>query len=215
MIVCLFIIGIGVKSYVREKLIVIQLLFIPVIVGAVVTIGMGHHLWPRFFFFSLGFAVLVVIRGIFVPGHIVSKLLRFEPKQSGLIGASLCVGVIIVSSFSVPGVYSPKQDFLGALSFVEKHKKPGDKVAAVGMAMLPYTQYLKTGWETAETVETLDSIRANSKRTWLLYTVPIHLRSSYPEILNTINEDFEVIKQFYGTLGGGTIFVCRTDNLTS
>jgi mannosyltransferase len=214
-IVCLFVIGIGIKSYVREKPIMIQLLFIPVIVGAVITIGMGHHLWPRFFFFSLGFVVLVVIRGIFVAGDIVSKLLRIEPKQSGFIGASLCVGVIVISSFSIPGVYSPKQDFVGALSFVEKHKKPGDKVAAVGMAMLPYSQYLETDWETVETVETLDSLRANSKRTWLIYTVPIHLQSFYPEILNTISEDFEVIKQFYGTLGGGTIFVCRKDNLTS
>ncbi|MHC4454991.1 MAG: glycosyltransferase family 39 protein, partial [Planctomycetota bacterium] len=147
-IVCLFVIGIGIKSYVREKPIMIQLLFIPVIVGAVITIGMGHHLWPRFFFFSLGFVVLVVIRGIFVAGDIVSKLLRIEPKQSGFVGASLCVGVIVISSFSIPGVYSPKQDFVGALSFVEKHKKPGDKVAAVGMAMLPYSQYLETDWET-------------------------------------------------------------------
>ncbi|MDR4499614.1 MAG: glycosyltransferase family 39 protein [Candidatus Scalindua sp.] len=214
-VVCLFIIGIGIKSYVRENPLVIQLLFIPVIAGAVVTIGMGHHLWPRFFFFSLGFAVIVVIRGIFVSGNIVSKLLRFEPERSGLIGTTLCVGVIIASSFSIPGVYSPKQDFLGALSFVEKHKKPGDKVATVGMAMLPYAEYLKTDWEKAETIASLDSIRANSKRTWLIYTVPIHLQSFYPEILNTINEDFKVIKQFYGTLGGGTIFVCRTDNLTS
>ena len=207
--------GTGIKSYVRENPMVIQLLFIPVIVGAVVTIGMRHHLWPRFFFFSLGFAVIVVIRGIYVSGQIVSKLLRFEPEHSGFIGTSLCVGVIIASSFSIPGVYSPKQDFLGALSFVEKHKKPGDKVATVGMAMLPYAEYLKTDWEKAETIESLDSIRANSKRTWLVYTVPIHLQSFYPEILNTISEDFKVIKQFYGTLGGGTIFVCRTDNLTS
>lgn len=214
-IVCLFIVGLGIKSYAREKPLVIQLLFIPVIVGAVVTIGMGHHLWPRFFFFSLGFAVLVVIRGIFVAGHIVSKLLRIEPKQSGFVGASLCVGVIVISSFSIPGVYSPKQDFLGAHTFVEENRKPGDKVAAVGMAILPYTLYLETDWETAETVETLDSIRANSKRTWLIYTVPIHLQSFYPEIMDTISEDFEVVKQFYGTLGGGTIFVCRTDNLTS
>ncbi len=214
-IVGLFIIGMGIKSYVREKPMMIQLLFIPVIVGAVITICMGHHLWPRFFFFSLGFVVLVVIRGIFVAGDIISRLLRIEPKQSGFIGASLCVGVIVISSFSIPGVYSPKQDFIGALSFVEKHKKPGDKVAAVGMAMLPYTQYLKTGWETVETIETLDSIRAGSKRTWLIYTVPIHLQSFYPEILNNISEEFEVIKQFHGTLGGGTIFVCRTDNLAS
>lgn len=212
-IVGLFIIGFGIRSYARENPILIQLLFIPVIVGTIVTVGMGHHLWPRFFFFTLGFAVLVIIRGIFVSANIISKLLSFEPKQSGFVGVSLCIAVIIVSSFSIPGVYSPKQDFLGALSFVEKHKKPGDKVATVGMAVLPYKQYLKTDWETVETVEILDSIRTNSKRTWLIYTVPIHLKSIYPEIQNTISEDFEVIKQFYGTLGEGTIFVCRAENL--
>ena len=169
-IIFLFIVGLGIRSYVREKPLVIQLFFIPVIVGTVVTIGMGHHLWPRFFFFSLGFAVIIVIRGVFVVGDIVSKLLHIGPKQSRFLGASLCVAVIIVSSFSIPGVYSPKQDFLGVHDFVEKNRKQGDRIVTVGMAMFPYAQYLKTDWETVETVETLDSIRANSKRTWLIYT---------------------------------------------
>ena len=40
-----------------------------------------------------------------------------------------------------------KWDFSGVLFFVEKHKKPGDKVATVGMVMLPYNQYLEANWK--------------------------------------------------------------------
>ena len=41
----------GMVSYWRTDYRVILLLFLPAVVGAGVTVGLGHHLWPRFFFF--------------------------------------------------------------------------------------------------------------------------------------------------------------------
>ena len=61
------------------------------------------------------------------------------------------------------------------------------------------------------TVEALNAIRSRAKRTWVLYTIPLHLQYEYPEVMASIQRDFKVVKQFYGSLGGGTIFVCRAE----
>jgi hypothetical protein len=55
--------GAGLLSYWRTKPVLVGLLLIPPVLGAVTTIAVGHHLWPRFFFFAFGFAALVVIVG--------------------------------------------------------------------------------------------------------------------------------------------------------
>lgn len=44
---------------------------------------------------------------------------------------------------------------------------------------------------------------------WLVYTIPLELQQFHPALWNLIKTDFEVIKVFPGTLGGGQITVCR------
>jgi hypothetical protein len=41
--------------------------------------------------------------------------------------------------------------------------------------------------------------------------MPLHVQATYPEIMATLKRDFTVVKQFPGTLSGGTIYVCRSD----
>jgi len=204
--------GAGLLSFTRKNPLVIQLLIIPALVGTTVVIGMGHPLWPRFFFFTLGFSVLVVVRGIMLLGHVTSRLLNLAFIKSDHVGTALCIGLIVVSTMSIPYVYAPKQDYLGALVFVDENKELDDAIVTVGAATFPYKRCYKTEWEEAETLEALNSIRSRAKRTWLLYTIPLHLQSEYPEIMASIQRDFKVVKQFYGTLGDGIIYVCRADS---
>jgi len=49
---------------------------------------------------------------------------------------------------------------------------------------------------------------------WLIYTMPIHMRVYHPDIWGTIERDFERVKVFPGTLGGGELYVCRTKSLS-
>ncbi|MHC4167000.1 MAG: glycosyltransferase family 39 protein [Planctomycetota bacterium] len=207
-IVALVVFGIGTVSFVREKPIVIGMLFIPAIICIMVVTMMVKLLFPRFLFFTVGFGVLVVIRGVVVLGEMTGRLLRVRPTISASIGPVLCVAMIVVSAMSLPSAYGPKQDYEGALSFVRRMNEPGDTIVTAGLAAFPYNEFYKTNWEVVETLDTLRDIRANSKRTWLLYTIPLHLRSVYPEMMDYVVQEFQVVKQFHGTLGGGTIFVC-------
>jgi len=210
-IAALSVFGIGLWSFARTNPVVIQLFIIPLLICATVKWGMGHHLWPRSFFFAAGFGVLVIIRGTMLLGHAAGRLLNFSSGKSALVGTTLCIGFILASATSIPLAYGPKQDYLGALTFVEAEKEPRDAVVTVGLATFPYKNFYKLDWEPVENLEALESIRSRSRRTWLLYTLPIQLQDLYPDLTTVIQRDFKVVRQFYGTLGEGTIFVCRSD----
>ena len=164
------------------------------------------------FFFSIGFAVLVVIHGTMLSGHMVVKTLRLSPRKSELAGTALCIGLIAISAMSIPVVYGPKQDYLGALAYIKENARPGDAIVTIGVTTFPYQKFYNVDWKAVETLESLNAVRSHANRTWLLYTFPIHLKYEYAEIMMSIQRDFTVVNQFYGTLGGGTIFVCRADS---
>ncbi len=210
-IAALGVFGAGLVSFARTNPKFVLLSCVPPVLGAVVIIGMGHPLWPRFFFFAIGFGALVVVRGTMLFGRLAARLLELPSTKSIPIGTALCSGLILVSATSIPAAYAPKQDYEGALTFVEAGREPGDAVVTVGPDTFPYKNFYKTDWKNVETLKTLNAIRSRAKRTWLVYTLPPYLQFAYPEIMSSVQREFKVVEQFYGTLGDGTIFVCRSD----
>ncbi len=207
----LLVFGAGLWSFMRTNPVVVQLLIIPAVICAAVVVGVGFHLWPRLFFFTFGFGALVVMRGTMLVGRLATRVLNWAPAKAVPIGTALCTGLVLVSAFSVPRAYAPKQDYLGALNFVQAKEEPGDAVVTVGLATYTYKNFYKTGWEDVKTLAALNSIRSQAKRTWLIYTFPPHVQSVYPDIMSSVEHDFTVQQKFYGTLGSGTIIVCRSD----
>ncbi len=198
----------GFVSYVRTNWNMAVLFAVPIVLCFAIVVGMGHHLWPRFFFFAFGFAALIAVRGTMILGAAVSKLLKLHRPE--LTGTVLCAGMIVVSAAAIPRVYSPKQDFGEALRFVESQKEPGDVIVTAGLATIPYQEYYKRNWPEVKTADALNSIRSKAKHTWILYTFPPEVQSVYPDVMAVIRNDFRVVKEFHGTVGSGTIYVCRS-----
>jgi hypothetical protein len=197
----------GLFDFARKKSSVVYLLVVPVLVGIIVIIGMGSGLAPRLFFFAIGFAVIVVIRGLTICGDLMSRALHLDPVKAPLVGVGLCVTVIVISATSVSRAYLPKQDYTGAIEFVQEKRRPGDIVVTVGLAGFPYQRFYKVDWEQVATLEELNEVRSRKGRTWLVYTMPIVLNSEHPEIMKSIQIDFEEVREFPGTLNGGNIVV--------
>ena len=202
----------GLWSFARTDPAVVQLLLLPTLICAVVKFGMGHHLWPRSFFFAFGFIVLVVIRGATVFGQMVAARLGLRTKAGEVLGTVLSLAVILVSARSIPFAYGPKQDFAGALAFVQARRAPADALVTVGLAALAYRTMYPAAAQEVKSVAALAAVRAAAPQTWLLYTLAFELQDADPELWATIERDFVVEKQFPGTLGGGAVFVCRSDH---
>lgn len=183
---------------------------LPALLGGATMLLLGHNLWPRFFFFSIGFALLIAVHGTMTVCRMLAGALRARESVATVAGVALTSLVIAVSTLSLPRAYAlPKQDFTGARDYVERARSPEDAVVAVGLAGFAYQRYFAPNWQVAETHAELDAIRSSHPRVWLVYTLPIEVKAYRPEIWDAIQEDFEIVKVFPGTLGDGAVNVCR------
>jgi 4-amino-4-deoxy-L-arabinose transferase-like glycosyltransferase len=208
-----FVVGLG--SFARSRPAMLGLLLVPPLLGAAVVVGLGHHLWPRFFLFAVGFGALVAVRGGLDLVRLAGRLAGVDERPARLAGAALCVGLMAVSATSIRYAYAPKQDFAGAAQFVEASRRPGDAVAVAGLATFTYRNYYATVWSDVSVAAALDGLRARAARTWIVYTFPPVLEAVNPDIAASVQRDFELVRQFPGTVGGGTIYVYRHDAATA
>jgi len=189
------------------------LMVLPALLAGGIMLALGHNLWPRFFFFCMGFGLLVAIHGATSLPRFLSGLVPAWPRLqtiSPAVGFVLASLLIVASMMTVPRNYAyPKQDYSGARDFVESQRKANDMVVAVGLAGVAYKSYFAPTWSVAQTESELDALRHGNKTVWLIYTLPVEVKAYRPDVWQTIQKDFSVVRVFPGTLGGGEIVVCR------
>jgi hypothetical protein len=210
-LIAVVIFGAGLVDYARTKPVIVALLILPCLTLGGTVFALGHHLWPRFFFFSIGFAALVAIRGAMVTGRVAARLLQRPEWKTSPIGLVTCAGLIAVSALTVPAAYRPKQAYQEALDFITTNEEVGDVVLTAGAAAFPYSTLYKTSWQKVESAAQLQMVRASAHRTWVVYTLPDHMQSVYPELLSMIQQDFIPMRRFAGSLSGGEIYVYRAE----
>lgn len=189
------------------------LTILPAILSGVTMLALGHNLWPRFFFFSMGFGIMIVVHGAMLLPEAISErvqILRNHPKLAHSAGVALVSLLIIASLVTIPRNYAlPKQDFSGARDYVESQRLPGENVVAVGLADVMYPKYFAPGWAAVKTGDELEMIDRSDQKIWLVYTIPIEIKAFRPDLWTVIQRDYDVVKVFPGTLNGGEIYVCR------
>jgi hypothetical protein len=172
---------------------------LPAAFTAAAMLGLEHCIYPRFFFFSAGFGLLILIHGALLAA-------RWRP----LAGYALAGLMIAASALTVPRCYKlPKQDFLGARDYVERRRAPDEPVIALSLASHAYTEYYAPSWPAAWSAAELDARRGSTGRAFVVYTLPEDLRAFHPDLWTAVHTDFETLKIFPGTLGGGEVYVCR------
>jgi len=196
--------AIGWLSILRRAPAAALAMVLPALLGGVCMWVLAHNLWPRFFFFSMGFALLIVVHGALRTAALLAG------RWAGVVGTGLAGALILASAATVPRCYAhPKQDFAGARDYVEQQRTPGDVVVAVGLAGVVYKRYYAPQWLVAQTQGELDAIRQAHSGVWLVYTLPIQVKTYRPDIWATIDKNCQIVKVFPGTLGGGEVTVCR------
>lgn len=191
-------------------------LVLPPALGGLAMLALGHYLWPRFFFFAMGFVLLIVVHGTCETPRVILRLLLTSRSHDVLAmraGVALTCFGILLSAVALPRVYAlPKQDFVGARDYVEHTQTPTDAVVAVGLAGTAYRRYFAPHWLTADSADALRDVLDRHDRVWLVYTLPVELEAYRPDVWRMVQEDFEVVQVFPGTLGGGQVTVCRERN---
>jgi mannosyltransferase len=109
----------------------------------------------------------------------------------------------------------PKQDFSGAMQFVESERRGGEPVLTAGAAAWPYQNYYGRDWPKVKDPQQIESLGGQSGRVWLVYTFPRYIEDETPGLMDAIQRRFKTVRVFPGTLGHGEVFVCVNDNAES
>jgi hypothetical protein len=201
----------GLLSYWRENRFAVGLMIFPGLATALVVLLTSHNFWPRFFFFEIGFALLLVARGAMALGKLAAQTLH-RPANFGLqAGTAVVVVMLIASVVPLRAEYLyPKQDYMGAMKFLDEQQRPGEAVMTVGVLSTPYQRYYHRPWTLVQTPAELDAALRGEHPVWLVYAMPNYIRTSQPELWKVIETRFTVIRSFPGTLGAGTIYVIKS-----
>jgi len=182
---------------------------LPALLGGGAMLALGHNLWPRFFFFSMGFALLIVVHGAALLPRLALAPTRWS-RFATPAGAVLSGLLVTASALTVPRCYAfPKQDFIGARDYVEQHRVSGAPVAVVGLATHAYGKYYAPHWAFPGTSGELEALRRKHSKLSLVYTLPIELKAFHPEVWRVVEKEFQTVRIFPGTLGGGEVYVSR------
>ena len=204
----------GAIGYLRERptLGLLFLLPLPVTVG--LALALDRPIFPRFAFFGLGFALLIVVRGAARLGHRAARLAgrRVSPTGGEAIAVALLTcAAIILSVRSLPyGYRYPKQNYAEAVSAVERMADPRDRVVLVGdPAALPIQRYFGKSWARIDTAGELSAAQHTADRLWVVYTFPAYIQTGQPELWKVLQDDCRQLGEFHGTVAGGAIIVRR------
>jgi uncharacterized membrane protein len=201
----------GLLSYWKQSRFLVGLIVLPALMTAAGVLATSHNFWPRFFFFEIGFALLILTRGAMVIGQLLSRSI-------GIVGTSqadsaLIMLLLLASLVPLRAAYLyPKQDYLGAMEFVQQQRQAEEKIATVGVVSTPFQRYYGQPWPFVKKRQQLDELSAGGHAAWLLYAMPGSIRSSQPELWEAIENNFTVVRKFPGTLGGGDIYVSRRNS---
>lgn len=212
LLVGLVVTGAGAIDYFRRDRVVVELALFGPAVGTAVSLALAHPIWPRFYLFAMGFVALLVFRGVTVLTRWAAGLASVPPARTAALEVVAGALLVAASAIAVPTAWNPKQDFEGALEFVQENRLPGDAVATVSLTVFAYSEYFQTDWEPVESVAALDALRSEADRTWIVYTLPQVLEVNHPELMTAIENGFRVVREFGGTLGDGEIYVGLADD---
>jgi mannosyltransferase len=201
----------GLWSFFRESRYAVGLMIFPGMVTAAAMLALSRNLWPRFFFFAIGFGLMLIVRGAMEWAAVAARALKRD--SAGMAWGTAAVALLLVGScVQLRAAYLyPKQDYAGAMKYVDAEKRPGDTVALVGLTNIPYQQYYGRDWPQVDTPAQLEALEKPGQTTWVLYTIPIFVESRYPALWNTLQTECAQPKVFRGTMGGGEVYVCRVE----
>lgn len=199
----------GTWSYLRKRPAFVGVSLLPALLVTGTALAMGRPIFPRFYFFLMGFALLLGTRGGFELAERGGALLGLARGRARAIGAAVAGLGVAASLATVPAAYGPKQDFEGALRFAEEREQGGARIAVLGLAGFPFREHFGKRWPELSSLEELRALESDGRPLFLVYTFPVYIEAQAPRLMERIRERCGPGRVFPGTVGGGDVVVCR------
>ncbi len=196
----------GAWSLFRREPLAVGLLIAPAVVTGVALVALGHPIRPRFFFFLAGGGAIFAGRGIGVIADVIAR----GPARRHATAALVCLTLVLLagSALALPRNYRvPKQDFAGAVRYLDDAAARGVRVAAAGPACVPlHTYYERGAWPCLTTMDDWRGVTTAPGESLVVHTLTDYVAD--PEVAEALRTRCRSVARFAGTLGGGDVVVC-------
>jgi hypothetical protein len=177
---------------------------VPAVVTGLAILAMGQPLRPRFFFFLSGAAAIFAGRGLGRLSELAGGHGARATATALLCGTAV---LITASAVALPRNYElPKQDFDGAVTFLDAEASAGARIAAAGPACLPLADYYGKPWSCLKTVDDLRAFTAPPGPALVVMTLVDYIED--PGLGDRLRTTCREVRRLPGTLGGGDMVVC-------
>ncbi|MBI4815651.1 MAG: glycosyltransferase family 39 protein [Deltaproteobacteria bacterium] len=194
----------GLVVSIRARPALTAVLTLPVLTTVGGALLVRGTLYPRFFFFAAGAGACFVAAG-------AAELSRFLARGGRPIPGRALVGVLFAAG-SASALFEnatlPKQDFEGALRFVEGARAGSEPIVTAGTTVRPYRDYFGRSFVAVDDPRAFDQVRTSSSA-WLLYSMPRFLVGSAPHVFRAASEECAESRSFRGTLHDGDVYACH------
>lgn len=200
----------GAIRVIKIEPIVVGGFFLSIPITLIALLLSGMRIWPRYFFVDIAVLLAAIVVGAFALAQFLAR--RFGGERELLLRHTLTTlgSVTMVGAFLWllrPNYESPKQDFTGALAYVESIRAPDDLVVTVGLADVAYGGYLAPTWTPVKTLTELTAKRSTHRQTFIVIAFPKHMQRKHPDIAHALETEFTQLRRFRGTLAGGDILI--------
>jgi hypothetical protein len=144
--------------------------------------------------------------------QLITRVTRGRVRASHA-DAAATVGVVLlmaVSAASLPITWRvPKQDFDGAMAYLDASARNGDVIATADVTTKMYQRYYRRDWRALRDAADLGALRDSVPGTlWLVYTFPNYLALFDSTLEARVDRECRTERVFPATLGGGEVIVC-------
>ncbi len=196
----------GLVSYLRQSPWLVALFFSPGLLTGAAAVVLQRPVRPRFFFFLIAFALLIVVRGALDIGRWLGReRARADARVRPLGVAIVAVLALLSATAVVLEARYPKQDYEGAMRHIDRENRSGDPVVVAGGARYPYQLYYMRDWAAIRTADDLAAARAGGRQVWIAFTLRSYIAA---DVLRTLDTECTATRVFRGTLTGGDVTVC-------
>jgi hypothetical protein len=202
--------AVGAAVMARSAPVVVALFAAPVVMTAAALLVLGQPVRPRFFFSLSGAAAVFVGRGLgAVAAHVRNRVPAVATRwpQAALVAVTL---VLIAASATVlPRNYAvPKQDYAGAVRYLDDAARAGVRVAATWPACVPIELYfVRPAWPCLRTIDAWRAWTAAPGRALVLVTLADYIDD--PGVRDAAENSCAAVHRLPGTLSGGDIVICE------
>ena len=209
--------AVGFLVLLRRQWALAMALVLPEVVTAAFLLVRGYTFSPRFFLLGLPLAVICAVQGIWTVSAFISRRTAISERIMSRFATGAVILLGVVSVFALGPYYRlPKQDYRGAVRYLEATRRPGDVVVVFGIAEKGIRFYsnrlegsAEAGFEYLRDEAALDSILASEprRRVLVVATFMRQLGIDYPVLAADLRNNWPPPRAFDGTVGDGALLV--------